>query len=155
MAFTPSANKHHQSLRPAPVQQKGRTLRTRATGLCAAAVLLAVAWQAWGSGMPNSATSLVQQSTGAMKRKQCANVTAAGTVSKRTKTDLPDYIKFFFSRSKENDDLGLGILDWAKRLSNFWPSTIRIDGREYPSVEHYFHSEKAKCSTCPGMAQAL
>lgn len=58
----------------------------------------------------------------------------------------------FYSKSKDMDDLGLGVCDWRKRLSNFWPCKIQIDGHAYPSVEHAFHAAKAACSDKPTMA---
>ena len=61
-------------------------------------------------------------------------------------------VKQFYSKSKDDDDLGLGLKDWRKRLSNFWPCVIEIDGRKYPSVEHAFHAAKAYSSDKPEMA---
>merc|ERR1719231_1892886 len=58
----------------------------------------------------------------------------------------------FYSKSKDSDDLGLGIPDWRKRLSNFWPCVIEVDGRRYPSIEHCFHAAKALCSSKPEIA---
>merc|ERR1712146_659542 len=46
----------------------------------------------------------------------------------------------------------MGIKDWRKRLSNFWPSVVVIDGRKYPSVEHAFHAAKALSSNKPEVA---
>lgn len=60
----------------------------------------------------------------------------------------------FYSKSKDIDDLpSLGIADWRKRLSNFWPCEIDVGGKKYPSVEHAFHALKAlHCSDKPTMA---
>jgi len=58
----------------------------------------------------------------------------------------------FYSKSKDEDDLGLGIKDWRKRLSNFWPCTITVAGKRYASIEHYFHAAKALCSDKPAIA---
>lgn len=71
-------------------------------------------------------------------------------------------IEMFFSKSKDDIDsdvLGLGIRDWRKRLSNFWPSEVKVafdanqPPKTYPSVEHAFHAGKAAlCSDKPAMA---
>eukprot|EP01063_Lacrimia_lanifica_P032085 TRINITY_DN5417_c0_g2_i1.p2 TRINITY_DN5417_c0_g2~~TRINITY_DN5417_c0_g2_i1.p2 ORF type:complete len:221 (+),score=58.11 TRINITY_DN5417_c0_g2_i1:1975-2637(+) len=59
----------------------------------------------------------------------------------------------FYSKSKDVDDLGSGGADWRKRLSNFWPCEVAVEGAAYPSVEHAFHALKAKhCSDRPEMA---
>ena len=58
----------------------------------------------------------------------------------------------FYSKSKNMDDLQLNIKDWRKRLSNFWPCVIEIDGRKYPSVEHAFQAAKARVSNKPEVA---
>lgn len=62
----------------------------------------------------------------------------------------------FYSKSKDADDLSLGIPDWRKRLSNFWPCKIEVEGKLYPSVEHAFHAAKAlHCSDKPVMAASF
>ena len=61
-------------------------------------------------------------------------------------------VKQFYSKSKDDDDLGLGLKDWRKRLSNFWPCVIVINGRKYRSVEHAFHAAKAYLSDKPEIA---
>jgi predicted NAD-dependent protein-ADP-ribosyltransferase YbiA (DUF1768 family) len=59
----------------------------------------------------------------------------------------------FYSKSKDADDLGLGIPDWRKVLSNFHIVTIEPHpGRYYASVEHAFHAAKARCSNKPEIA---
>ena len=72
-------------------------------------------------------------------------------------------IEMFFSKSKDDIDsdvLGLGIRDWRKRLSNFWPAEVKVafdvnqPPKTYPSVEHAFHAGKAAlCSDKPAMAR--
>ena len=66
---------------------------------------------------------------------------------------VPPRVLQFYSKSKDQDDLSLGLRDWRKRLSNFWPCVIEVDGKRYPSVEHAFHAAKAlRCSDKPEMA---
>lgn len=64
---------------------------------------------------------------------------------------------FFYSKSKDID-AGKGvnefvenpslydklnkIKDWRKKLSNFWPSEMEIDGMKWHTVEHYYHAMK-------------
>ena len=43
----------------------------------------------------------------------------------------------FFSKSKDPD---------SKYLSNFTPAALQIDGKQYPSVEHYFQAQKYSCT---------
>eukprot|EP00756_Hemistasia_phaeocysticola_P029587 Hpha_TRINITY_DN1623_c0_g1::TRINITY_DN1623_c0_g1_i2::g.48912::m.48912 len=62
----------------------------------------------------------------------------------------------FYSKSKNAGDLGEDVSpDWRRRLSNFWPCEILVDGRRYPSVEHAFHAAKARCSDRPSVAAAF
>lgn len=53
----------------------------------------------------------------------------------------------FYSKSKDVDDLGLGMAGWRKVLSNFHMGVISVNGKKYPSVEHYFHAAKAEIAT--------
>jgi predicted NAD-dependent protein-ADP-ribosyltransferase YbiA (DUF1768 family) len=63
-------------------------------------------------------------------------------------------VKKFFSKSKKEDDLGIGCPDWRKVLSNFYPIKFEIQGRWYASVEHAFHAAKARlCSDKPSIAK--
>jgi predicted NAD-dependent protein-ADP-ribosyltransferase YbiA (DUF1768 family) len=61
----------------------------------------------------------------------------------------------FYSKSKDVDDLGLGLPNWRKILSNFYACEICIDERRYASVEHAFHAAKARCSDKPSIAAAF
>jgi ribA/ribD-fused uncharacterized protein len=61
-------------------------------------------------------------------------------------------IQLFFSRSRKEDNAGVRVEDWKKKLSNFWPQRININGKEYPSVEHAFQAAKALCSNKPELA---
>ena len=71
-----------------------------------------------------------------------------GAMSATGKTEL------FFSKSKSNQDLGKQVpADWRRRLSNFWPAQVTIDGRTYPSVEAAFQATKALHSDKPEMAK--
>ena len=71
--------------------------------------------------------------------------------SKKRKTEKM-IVAQFYSKSKDADDLELGLPNWRKILSNFHPVTLVVDGREYPSVEHYFHAAKAMYSDKPDIA---
>ena len=53
-------------------------------------------------------------------------------------------VKKFFSRSKDNDDIGSGINDWRKRLSNFYISEepIIIDDMSWTTLEGLFQASK-------------
>lgn len=71
-----------------------------------------------------------------------------GAMSATGKTEL------FFSKSKSKQDLGKQVpADWRRRLSNFWPVQVTIDGRTYPSVEAAFQAAKALHSDKPEMAK--
>jgi len=71
-----------------------------------------------------------------------------GAMSAAGKTEL------FFSKSKSKQDLGKQVpADWRRRLSNFWPVELTIDGRTYPSVEAAFQAAKALHSDKPEMAK--
>ena len=59
----------------------------------------------------------------------------------------------FFSQSKPCSPLEPGLPDtWKRVLSNFYPTHLTIDGHSYVSVEHFFQSQKALCSSRPEMA---
>jgi ribA/ribD-fused uncharacterized protein len=58
----------------------------------------------------------------------------------------------FYSKSKDIDDLGVGGNNWRKKLSNFHPADITVNGRKYSSVEHSFQAEKARMSNKPSYA---
>jgi len=71
-----------------------------------------------------------------------------GAMSAAGKTEL------FFSKSKAKQDLGKQVpADWRRRLSNFWPTQVTIDGRTYPSVEAAFQAAKALHSDKPEMSK--
>lgn len=71
-----------------------------------------------------------------------------GAMSAAGRTEL------FFSKSKAKQDLGKQVPgDWRRRLSNFWPAQVTIDGRTYPSVEAAFQAAKALHSDKPEMAK--
>ena len=61
----------------------------------------------------------------------------------------------FFSKSKDQDDLDIGVNDWRKILSIFSPHIIEIDGEKYPSIGSAHYAAKARCSGKPEMAQAF
>lgn len=65
----------------------------------------------------------------------------------------PKIVKLFYSKSKDIDDLKLNIPNWRKILSNFHNIIITVDGKKYPSVEHYFQAAKSLCSDKPEMAE--
>lgn len=60
----------------------------------------------------------------------------------------------FYSKSKDSDDLCIGMPNWRKILSNFYSlrpedrgrevgeKGVVLDGRYFPSIEHYFQSAK-------------
>ena len=54
--------------------------------------------------------------------------------------------KFFYSKSKDEDDLKLGIKNWRKILSNFY---IYAPSQRFPSIEHEFQYLKYKYSDEP------
>ena len=59
----------------------------------------------------------------------------------------------FFSNSKPAPALLPGLpKEWRRVLSNFYPTILKIDGRTYASIEHFFQGQKANCSTKPEMA---
>jgi len=71
-----------------------------------------------------------------------------GAMSAAGKTEL------FYSKSKSKQDLGKQVpADWRRRLSNFWPVQVTIDGRTYPSVEAAFQAAKALHSSKPEIAK--
>ena len=87
-----------------------------------------------------------------------ARIRHLGGPSKITKRSRPSSsirVLQFYSKSKDADDLGIGLKDWRKRLSNFHSCKIEIDGRCYPSVEHAFHASKARCSDRPEIARTF
>jgi predicted NAD-dependent protein-ADP-ribosyltransferase YbiA (DUF1768 family) len=55
-------------------------------------------------------------------------------------------IKFFYSKSRDDDDLQLGIKDWRKVLSNFY---IYDKNDRFPSIEHEFQYLKYQYSNNP------
>ncbi|MEM7179296.1 MAG: NADAR family protein [Spirochaetota bacterium] len=58
----------------------------------------------------------------------------------------------FFSKSKACVALEIGLPDtWKQVLSNFYRSDVVIEKRRYATVEHYFQSQKALCSSRPEM----
>ena len=61
----------------------------------------------------------------------------------------------FFSKSKDEDDLLLGLPSWRKRLSNFAlvPGGITVDGLRFPSVEHAFQASKFKFTEHPAVME--
>ena len=59
----------------------------------------------------------------------------------------------FFSNSKTSPALLPRLPEtWQRVLSNFYPSQLAINGSGYWTVEHYFQSQKALCSSKPEMA---
>jgi len=87
--------------------------------------------------------------------KRAADDSEPGAASDRARSvrPRPESVKQFYSKSRDDDDLGIGIKDWRKRLSNFWPCVIEVNGRNYPSVEHAFHAAKAHSSDKPDIAR--
>ena len=61
----------------------------------------------------------------------------------------------FASRSKEVTPLAIGLpRTWRRDLSNFATrQPLRIDGRTWASIEHYFQGRKAECSNLPQMTE--
>lgn len=59
---------------------------------------------------------------------------------------------YFYSKSKDIDDIGLGIKDWRKRLSNFW---IYDPKGKFPSIEHAFQYMKYRYSSNPSEADRI
>lgn len=59
----------------------------------------------------------------------------------------------FFSGSKPSTPLSPGLSDtWQRVLSNFYPTSLVIEGKSYLSVEHFFQAQKAHSSSKPEMA---
>ena len=59
----------------------------------------------------------------------------------------------FFSGSKRSPALQPHLPDtWRRVLSNFYPTSLIIEGTPYASVEHFFQSQKALTSSKPEMA---
>ena len=84
--------------------------------------------------------------------------------SKEKAADEDMTVVQFYSKSKDMNDLGKlgfgppdpeldGIGNWRKILSNFHNVHITVEGKTFPSVEHYFHAMKALCSDRPEYAQ--
>ena len=59
---------------------------------------------------------------------------------------------YFYSKSKDQDDLGLGIPNWRKRLSNFW---IYDKTAQFPSIEHEFQAMKYLYSSNPNEINSI
>ena len=59
---------------------------------------------------------------------------------------------FFYSKSKDQDDLGLGIPNWRNRFSNCW---IDDPTDTFPSIEHAFQYYKYIYSNRPKEAQRI
>ena len=61
----------------------------------------------------------------------------------------------FYSRSAPKDDLGLGIPEWRKMLSNFSPvpGGVPVGGRRFPSVEHAFQAAKFEHTDRPDLME--
>eukprot|EP00122_Pirum_gemmata_P016562 Pgem_evm1s15485 len=53
-------------------------------------------------------------------------------------------VKQFYSKSKDVDDLNIGIPNWRKVISNFYVLTnpICFQGALFKSCEHAFHAAK-------------
>ena len=74
------------------------------------------------------------------------------TLSEADRTQL--FTVVFFSKSKVSPALAKDLPNtWRRVLSNFHQAELCIDERRYASVEHFFQSQKALCSTKPEMAQ--
>ena len=59
----------------------------------------------------------------------------------------------FFSGSRDIADLGPDIpANWRRVLSNFYPTQISVEGKDYPTSEHAFHAAKALNSSKPWMS---
>lgn len=70
----------------------------------------------------------------------------------------PTRAVIFYSQSKDDDDLEIGLPTWRKELSNFAAAAapIVIEGRSYPTVEHAFQAAKyLRCATPKVAAHAV
>lgn len=60
-------------------------------------------------------------------------------------------VKYFFYKSKDSDDLHIGVPNWRKVLSNFW---VYDQGR-FPSIEYEFQYMKYLYSDHPEEADKI
>ena len=49
------------------------------------------------------------------------------------------------NKERKNEFIELSrILDWRRKLSNYWESNLKIDGKTWKTVEHYYQGNKFK-----------